>query len=162
MAIIDNCLKSNGVMSTFFFVLFFFLNFDFLQIVLIQRERQNPKNKKGMQLKRRKKRERKMKSRKGNPHLAPLLKAALPQVQTLKVKEAKHLVVVNTLQLWHLTSKNQYPDWFQKANEGRRNPFPSLSRNLNCLESKKKRHQISMCPQLRRRTVTLMNWRRSL
>lgn len=81
-----------------------------LQIVWNWRETQNPKNTKDTVPKRRKRRGRKMKSRKRNPHLGPHLKAVQLQVLSLKVKEVKHLVMVNTLQLQHLTSKNQYPD----------------------------------------------------
>lgn len=156
-AVIHDCTKSNGLRSLIFFPL---VDHDFFQIVWIQRERQNPKNRKGMLPRRRKKRGRKMKNRKRNPRLVLRLKAALPQVQSLKGKEVKRLLVVNALQLQCLNSKNRYPDWFRKANEGKRRHFPSLSRNLNCPESKKKRRQIWMCPPLRHRAVTLVNPRR--
>lgn len=75
-----------------------------------------------------------MKSRKRNPRLTPHLKAAQLQVQSLKVKEVKWLVMANTPQLQHLICKKQCPNWFQKANEGRRRWFPWLHRNLKLLE----------------------------
>lgn len=102
-----------------------------LQTVQIWKEKRNPKNIKNRLLKRRKRRERKMKSRGKSPHH---LKAAQLQVLSLKVKEVKYLVIVNFLQLLQLKFKNRYPEWFLKANKGRTKKLLSSCRHLNCQE----------------------------